>query len=399
MGVQISPGPRIRLGGEMVVTSDLIPHWRNGKRCGLKNRWSEMTFPIRLRGGGRTLFTFLNIKLYIIKEFYMTKSELEKITENAHCIADICRAMNIKPKGSNYATVKRLLAENNIDCSHFLGRGVNKLRKGYHHKLLSDILENGENYNSAHLKERLINEGVKEYKCECCGNTEWLNEPIPLELHHINGNHCDNHLYNLMILCPNCHAKTLNYRRRNIGISELVTKDTDEAIKILKEKEEKRSEEIYANNIKYGKISKHIKKEKEKRYCEICGNEITGRGKRFCSCECFAESQRASTYDKDKILEQSKTVSSLIELGKIYDISDNAIKKHLKRLGIFEECVNNFISKRKQVAQYSIDGNLIKIWKDSGEASVTLNLSKAKINATCQGFQKTSGGYVWKYIN
>lgn len=26
------------------------------------------------------------------------------------------------------------------------------------------------------------------HKCEMCLNTEWLEDPIPLELHHIDGN-------------------------------------------------------------------------------------------------------------------------------------------------------------------------------------------------------------------
>lgn len=49
-----------------------------------------------------------------------------------------------------------------------------------------------------------------------CGNTEWLDKHIPLELHHINGNHKDNRLSNLQLLCPNCHALTDNYRGKNI---------------------------------------------------------------------------------------------------------------------------------------------------------------------------------------
>ncbi|MBO7693559.1 MAG: HNH endonuclease [Methanobrevibacter sp.] len=38
-----------------------------------------------------------------------------------------------------------------------------------------------------------------------------MDEPIPLELHHLNGIHTDNRLENLQILCPNCHALTNNY--------------------------------------------------------------------------------------------------------------------------------------------------------------------------------------------
>ena len=62
----------------------------------------------------------------------------------------------------------------------------------------------------------MIKEGYKERKCECCGNSEWLNRPIVLELHHIDGNHSNNALENLQLLCPNCHAITDNFKSKNI---------------------------------------------------------------------------------------------------------------------------------------------------------------------------------------
>ena len=67
---------------------------------------------------------------------------------------------------------------------------------------------------------------MKEYRCECCGNTEWMGKPIALELHHVNGIKDDLRVENLQLLCPNCHAFTDNYRGKNIGkdgtVSELV---------------------------------------------------------------------------------------------------------------------------------------------------------------------------------
>ena len=66
-----------------------------------------------------------------------------------------------------------------------------------------------------------MDEGYKRCQCECCGNTEWNNKPIPLELHHINGDSTDNRIENLQLLCPNCHAQTDNYRRRNTNKSAL----------------------------------------------------------------------------------------------------------------------------------------------------------------------------------
>ena len=42
-----------------------------------------------------------------------------------------------------------------------------------------------------------------------------MKHPIPLELHHIDGNNQNNNLTNLTLLCPNCHAMTDNYRGKN----------------------------------------------------------------------------------------------------------------------------------------------------------------------------------------
>ncbi len=72
-------------------------------------------------------------------------------------------------------------------------------------------------YQSNKLRIRLIEEGVKPHKCECCGNTQWMGKPISLEVDHVNGVSTDHRLENLRILCPNCHAQTETYRGKNIG--------------------------------------------------------------------------------------------------------------------------------------------------------------------------------------
>ena len=68
---------------------------------------------------------------------------------------------------------------------------------------------------SNNLKKRLINEGLKQHKCECCGITEWNGKITPIELDHIDGNRYNNTLENLRLLCPNCHAQTETYRGKN----------------------------------------------------------------------------------------------------------------------------------------------------------------------------------------
>ena len=70
------------------------------------------------------------------------------------------------------------------------------------------------------LRVRLLRLGLKEAKCELCERRSWNDQPIPLELDHINGRRDDNRLSNLRVLCPNCHAQTPTYRGRNIRVAQ-----------------------------------------------------------------------------------------------------------------------------------------------------------------------------------
>jgi hypothetical protein len=69
--------------------------------------------------------------------------------------------------------------------------------------------------NRSHLKQRLLDEGLKINHCEQCGLTEWRGRPLSMALHHVNGDGKDNRLSNLQLLCPNCHAQTENFAGRN----------------------------------------------------------------------------------------------------------------------------------------------------------------------------------------
>lgn len=70
-------------------------------------------------------------------------------------------------------------------------------------------------YQSNKLRVRLIAEGIKKHQCEKCFLTCWLDAPIPLELHHIDGDRTNHKLNNLQLLCPNCHSQTETFRGKN----------------------------------------------------------------------------------------------------------------------------------------------------------------------------------------
>ena len=136
---------------------------------------------------------------------------LERIKEVIpQCInfTEVLEMLSIPRQGNNSNTLKRLLDENNIDYSHFTGRA-----RVYNNTStsISEYLSNRVKITSGKLRIKLLAEGLKENKCEICGITKWLGNPIVCQLHHIDGNNQNNNLENLQILCPNCHSQTENY--------------------------------------------------------------------------------------------------------------------------------------------------------------------------------------------
>ena len=116
--------------------------------------------------------------------------------------------------GCNPKTINPILAKLGIEYSgNQSGKGISKPNSDY--MSLEEYLRNSQDIQSNKVRIKLLREGYKEHKCENCGLTEWLGQPIPLELHHKDGNRNHNEIENYQLLCPNCHAFTDSYRGKN----------------------------------------------------------------------------------------------------------------------------------------------------------------------------------------
>ena len=150
-----------------------------------------------------------------MKSQYTKEEVIVAVAENKS-IAGVLRQLNLRPIGGNYKTIHRLIKDYGLDTSHFTGQGWN-VGLGFKPKQsIADneiFIEESDYRCSWRLRERYKKTTGINY-CEECHLSEWQGQPIPLEIHHVNGKNTDNRLENLKLLCPNCHALTNNYRGR-----------------------------------------------------------------------------------------------------------------------------------------------------------------------------------------
>lgn len=213
-----------------------------------------------------------------------TKEDFIEAAKHSFSISGMCRFLGWKPSGS-YNVIKKYIREYDIDTSHFTGKKC--VGRVAYNKL--SAIEYSKSYycKSAILLKKLIEEGLKEHKCEKCGRTEWEGDKIPLELHHIDGNHYNNVFDNLIALCPNCHAQTNGYKGR------------------------------------------------KKRFCSECGKEITRYSKTgLCNVCNHAINQRKVDWPTKEELELLLETNSMEAIGRLYSVSGATVKKWKNKYNI-----------------------------------------------------------------
>lgn len=307
-----------------------------------------------------------------MKEYYQ-KDKLEQIVSESYSFAEALRKIGLRDVGSNFKTIKKYVEEYNIDTSHFRGqtwnKGMGNTDYAAYNKL-ENILKENTNFKSDTLKYRLVKEGLKQWKCEKCGNEGvWEGKELVLELHHINGNHYDNRLENLQILCPNCHSQTDNFRNKN-------------STKAVKPK----------------KRVLYIRK------CDYCGKEFRSnkKNKRFCCREHYNEFLRNKQMSVTKEMLEKEIINctSISELANKLKTTRPTIRKYLQDYDLYETFKEKYATNTihsKEIIQYDLNMQKIKEWGSITDASETLGITTID---KCLSFKrKTAGGFIWRYKN
>lgn len=235
--------------------------------------------------------------------------------DNATSYADVLRTLNMSEHGRNNNTLKKIIKEYDLDETklnenreEFLRKQREKLHSSERIPIEEIIYENKHpTYNTNSLRNRLISEGYKVYKCERCGISSWQDKPLSLQLHHKDENKRNHYITNLELLCPNCHSQTEGYAGRKAKLK----RDGGEHDRI----------DVY-QKIRYTK----------KIPCPICGKEMSVSAKNMC-LECHRKEQAKNIPPKEEI-EKLIYNTPFTTIAKQYGVTDNAVRRWCKKYNL-----------------------------------------------------------------
>lgn len=134
------------------------------------------------------------------------KDLLTKTVKESTSILEVLKKLNTSLSGTMHNYISKKIKLYDINTSHFQQSKNNSGGKK-NKKSSKDILTKlpkGKRERSSTLRRALIESG-KEYICNVCKINKWLDQPLKLQINHINKDKNNNYIDNLEFLCPSCH--------------------------------------------------------------------------------------------------------------------------------------------------------------------------------------------------
>lgn len=230
------------------------------------------------------------------------ETEAREAVAASRSYSEALRRLGLRSAGGNHKLFRRYVDEIwQIPTAHFDAGGQSTPARTA--IPMAKVLVEQSTYSRSRLKQRLFAEGLKERRCEMCGQGErWRGKWMSLILDHINGVPDDNRLENLRIVCPNCAA----------------TLDTH--------------------------CGRKNRQTPPVRYCRRCTQRFTPSHarQRYCSrtCGCRWDRSRLRGVGKpharkverppyEKLVAEIEA-TSYVAVGRKYGVSDNAVRKWVR---------------------------------------------------------------------
>lgn len=227
-----------------------------------------------------------------------SKNEIQRFADKSESFNQLTRLLGYKTNtGVLTKRLKAYFLEIGIDYSSLISLKLPK--KAFSQKEVETKMNSGERIGNGSLKSWIskfsinIHSGSPE-KCGICGLPNfWNDKALNLQLDHIDGDRSNSRPQNLRYICPNCHSQTSSFCGRAVD---------------------------------WGKNY----------FCLDCGGKVGGRSSfcRSCSGKRGCKQKKFEVTKED--LYNLVVVKRLpfIHIGKHFGVSDNAIRKRCKKLGI-----------------------------------------------------------------
>lgn len=145
---------------------------------------------------------------------YWTIVEFKKVVAASKTIREVLCHFGLPGNQGHYNRLfHKTVKEHGIDISHILK--FNETRQFLKKISVEEFFINGKKRDGESIKKKLIELGTPNICAECKISPQWNGKPLVLQVDHINGDHIDNRIENIRLLCPNCHTQTDTWSGRN----------------------------------------------------------------------------------------------------------------------------------------------------------------------------------------
>lgn len=247
------------------------------------------------------------------KVYNYTEEEFKQFIKESHSLIEVVRKVGYQSNntGGAYQMVKQRIKELDLCTEHFTGQA--HLRGKTHDwtkRVYSNegVFKQHSVFKTLSLKKRMIKEYGIPYECVRCHNKgQWKREKLTLQLDHIDGDSTNNQLDNLRFLCPNCHSQTATWGAKRRELSK-----QEQAVRQQKRKQ-----------LRENKLPVE--------HCLRCLKVLKTRDSKTKKCQkCLKFEQRKVERPTKEVLKQLLLTNSYCAVGRMFGVSDNAIRKWLR---------------------------------------------------------------------